>query len=420
MLKVYHLSYADNIGGAAKATFRVHKALKKYGIQSKILVNKSITNDPDIIYTSNLIEKNYIKLKPRLIKVLSNFLITKNQSLHSPSLIPSNWHQIVNNSNVDIVNLHWVQKEMISIKNISQIRKPLVWTFHDMWPFCGAEHVSSDNRWINGYKTNNRPPYESGFDLNKFIWNKKLKFWNKSFSIITPSKWMAECVHKSFLFKNSKVKVIPHCIDLDFWSPINKKEAKQLLGIQKDIPLLLAGTLNSNDEPNKGFDLLKHSLSIFKKYNLKVNIAVFGQREKHSQNNLSKEVLYLGTINEDTKMRIIYSAADLVMVPSRIESFSNIAMEAQCCGTPVVSFSTSGLKDVVEHKKTGYLAKPFEAYDFAKGLYWCLNQSSKNNNLGKQARLRSKNLWNEKKISNSYKEYYEEIISDKNYGNSLK
>ena len=118
MLKVYHLSYADNIGGAAKATFRVHKALKKYGIQSKILVNKSITNDPDIIYTSNLLEKNYIKLKPRLIKVLSNFLITKNQSLHSPSLIPSNWHQIVNNSNVDIVNVHWVQKEMSSIKNI--------------------------------------------------------------------------------------------------------------------------------------------------------------------------------------------------------------------------------------------------------------------------------------------------------------
>ena len=45
------------------------------------------------------------------------------------------------------------------------------------------------------------------------------------------------------------------------------------------------------------------------------------------------------------------------MVPSRIESFSNIAMEAQCCGTPVVSFSTSGLKDVVEHK-TSYNHDP--------------------------------------------------------------
>ena len=62
---------------------------------------------------------------------------------------------------------------MISIKEISHINKPIVWTMHDMWPFCGGEHFTNNLRNQNNYSSFNRPVNESGLDINKFVWNKK-------------------------------------------------------------------------------------------------------------------------------------------------------------------------------------------------------------------------------------------------------
>jgi len=57
----------------------------------------------------------------------------------------------INSSDADIVHLHWVQGEMLSISDINKIKKPIIWSLHDMWGFCGAEHISWDNRWKEGY-----------------------------------------------------------------------------------------------------------------------------------------------------------------------------------------------------------------------------------------------------------------------------
>ena len=81
---------------------------------------------------------------------------------------------------------------MLSVSDISKIKKPLVWTLHDMWGFCGAEHVSWDKRWVDGYNVDNRPNYESGFDINRWTWLRKLKYWKKPIQIITPSTWLKE------------------------------------------------------------------------------------------------------------------------------------------------------------------------------------------------------------------------------------
>ena len=40
---------------------------------------------------------------------------------------------------------------MLSVKDISKIKKPIVWTLHDMWAFSGAEHLSYEERWRKGY-----------------------------------------------------------------------------------------------------------------------------------------------------------------------------------------------------------------------------------------------------------------------------
>ena len=66
---------------------------------------------------------------------------------------------------------------MISIKDISKIDIPLVWTFHDMWPFCGGEHFTENNRFQSSYNKLSRSKYESGIDINKLLWEKSLNFY---------------------------------------------------------------------------------------------------------------------------------------------------------------------------------------------------------------------------------------------------
>ena len=57
-----------------------------------------------------------------------------------------NLKRITKNIDFDLIHLHWIGNEMISIKEISHINKPIVWTMHDMWPFCGGEHFTSNLR----------------------------------------------------------------------------------------------------------------------------------------------------------------------------------------------------------------------------------------------------------------------------------
>jgi len=84
------------------------------------------------------------------------------------SIRSSPWVTRINDSDADVVHLRWVQEEMLSISDFARIKKPIVWTLHDMWAFCGAEHLASDTHWRDGHFRHNRPQGERGIDLNRW------------------------------------------------------------------------------------------------------------------------------------------------------------------------------------------------------------------------------------------------------------
>ena len=101
--------------------------------------------------------------------------------MHSPSILSSKWLTKINKSDADIIHLHWVQGEMLSIREISEIKKPIIWTFHDMWPLCGCEHYAYNSRYIEGYKVDNKFQNEfKFFDINRWRWEKKVKLLKKT------------------------------------------------------------------------------------------------------------------------------------------------------------------------------------------------------------------------------------------------
>jgi hypothetical protein len=81
---------------------------------------------------------------------------------------------------------------MMAISDIARIRKLIVWTLHDMWAFCGADHYTTDQRWCEGYRRDNRPVHESGFDLNRHTWQRKRQHWRRPLQIVCPSQWLAD------------------------------------------------------------------------------------------------------------------------------------------------------------------------------------------------------------------------------------
>ena len=375
-MKVFHLNHSDINGGAARAAYRIHHALRAAGIDSRMCVNVAAAGDWTVQGPTSKWNKLSVRLRPQLVRPVRATFRTSNPIIHSPALLPSHWVKQLNASDADLIHLHWVAGEMLSIADIGRINKPIVWTLHDMWAFCGAEHYTEEFRWREGYRRDNRPAYESGFDLNRWTWERKRKHWQRPMQIVTPSRWLADCVRESALMRDWPVSVIPNCLDTDLWKPMEQALARELLGLPADVPLLLFGAMDGGRDPRKGFDLLTAAVGHLRGEIPGLELVVFGQLAPRNPPDLGFPIHYTGYLHDDLSLRALYSAADALVVPSRQDNLPNTAVEAQACGTPVVAFNIGGLPDIVEHQRTGYLAKAFETEDLAAGIRWVLGNGS--------------------------------------------
>ena len=127
--------------------------------------------------------------------------------------------------------------------------------------------------------------------------------------------------------------------------------------------------------------------------------------------NSNFEIINFGEIKEDKVLRQIYRSADICVVPSRQESFCQVALEAQSCGVPVIAFSVGGLKDIVEHKVTGYLIEPFNTDSFALAIKNFIKDKENYINFRKNSRKRAESLFSMSKISKQYLDLYKKILS---------
>lgn len=407
-LKVLQLNHSDINGGAARAAYRIHHALRDLGTDSQMLVNVAASGDWTVRGPTSKRAKAIARIRPQLVTPLRELLHTGNPIIHSPALVPSRWPERLNASDADVVHLHWVQGEMFSIADIGRIRKPIIWTLHDMWAFCGAEHYTNDARWSDGYRADNRPDHESGFDLNRYTWQRKRKHWRRPLQIVCPSQWLADCVRTSALMGEWPVAVVPNPIDADRWQPIDQRLARQLLGLPQDCPLLLFGAIGGGQDPRKGGDLLLAALAqLCSEPSLNgLHLVVFGQLAPQSPPQLGFPIHYTGHLHDDLTLRAYYSAADVMVVPSRQEAYGLTASEAHACGTPVVAFNAGGLPDIIHERATGALAEPFEPASLAACIRWVLEDPQRLQQLGFAARARAERLWAPRRIAGLYEKVY--------------
>jgi glycosyltransferase involved in cell wall biosynthesis len=98
------------------------------------------------------------------------------------------------------------------------------------------------------------------------------------------------------------------------------------------------------------------------------------------------EGIALEYVKSDRLKRIAYSAADVLVFPTRAENLSLVLLESMACGTPMVSFRVGGVPDLVRPGLTGYLAEPEDVKDLAAGIVKLLEDLPLRTSLGRHCR----------------------------------
>ena len=321
----------------------------------------------------------------------------------------------------DILHLHWVSFFIDYPSFFASIPDgvPIVWTLHDMNAFTGGCHYSSGcTRFKSGCGSCGQIRNPGDSDLSRHTFKSKQKaLRNKDIHVVTPSRWMGDLAQQSPIWpENTSFHVINLGFNLQQFEPVKKAKARSSLGIDQG-PVLVAFGAEDIRNRRKGFH---HLLASLKRLDEKQNVEclVFGSGEIEPDPDLPK-IHRLGYINSTEKQKLVYSAADIVVVPSREDNQPQIGLEAMACGTPVVAFDAGGIAEYVRHGVTGHLAELGNEQDLAKKISALVADPQARIALGNRARLVMEHEFELQTQSARYLELYESILFMKQYRNKI-
>jgi len=410
-MKILIVNTSDIDGGAARASYRLHKSLLALHVNSKMLVQNKISCDFTVIAETSKLRKGFNKLRPTIDSLPIGFFKERTKTLFSPSWFGfSNIVDHINEINPDIVHLHWICGGMMTIEDIARIKAPIVWSLHDMWAFTGGCHYDEE---CQGYEKECGNCKVLGSDkendLSKKIFKRKQKAFTqkKDITIVGISNWLNECSKNSTLLKDKNHINLPNPLDTNIFKPFDKEKARELWGLPKDKKLVLFGAMGATSDPRKGFYELMESLEKIEDSN--VELVIFGSERCEDTKDLGFNVYYLGQLYDDVSLVTLYNSVDVMIVPSLQENLSNTIMESLACGVPVVGFDIGGNADMIDHERNGYLAKPFSTIDLAFGIEWVLNNYNYKI-LCQNARNKVLNNFDSVVLAEKYIELYKSIL----------
>jgi D-inositol-3-phosphate glycosyltransferase len=211
-----------------------------------------------------------------------------------------------------------------------------------------------------------------------------------------------------------QVRVIPCGIDLKLFKPQDQQQAREKLGLRRNQPVLLfVGRL----DPFKGPDLLLRTAAMMEE---KAQIVIVGGKSSNdkdmkqlkelaAQLKISKRVHFIGA-RPQYKLPMIYSAADVTVIPSYHESFGLAAVESLACCTPVVATRAGGLRTVVQNNETGFLVPRGPGF-FAERLDSLLQNPVLLKQMSKAARP-SVLQFSWKNVASKVQDMYEDVINE--------
>jgi D-inositol-3-phosphate glycosyltransferase len=199
----------------------------------------------------------------------------------------------------------------------------------------------------------------------------------------------------------ARIQVIPPGVDLELFRPIPQAEALARLG---DGPahrmILFVGRM----DPVKGLDTLVHAVARLlaerPEWRYGACLCIVGGDKPDLPTSLDDTARRIDALRQElglvdfvtflgpqaqVDLPYYYSAAQVVVVPSRYESFGMVALEAMACGVPVIASDVGGLSTLVRDGRTGFLVPDGDVEALADRIRLLFNDRGYRNELGRQA-----------------------------------
>lgn len=385
-MKILLVAKHSRTGGAALAASRLMEVLQDRQVDVKMLVQEGEDAEKGIYSTTHGRIKRWINLFRFIAERLVFLRQERSRNIRFLFSLANTGESIIRNKYVqeaDIIHLHWINAGFLSLKSLRQILllgKPVVWTFHDMWPFTGGCHYALDCREYTrecGHCPYLKKPRKN--DLSHRIWKKKEQLFRQGrFRIITPSKWLGECVGSSSLLGQHRTDTIHNPVKHEVFSPAPKEEAGRQLGLDPSKRYILFGAATMKNVL-KGFTYFQEAigeLNAAAETTGDVEILLFGKTRGDIAGLFPFQTRNIAYVQSTRTLVALYSIAELFVIPSLQDNLPNTIIESMLCGTPVVGFRTGGIPELIDHKVNGYLAEYKSATDLARGMKWVLSSAS--------------------------------------------
>jgi glycosyltransferase involved in cell wall biosynthesis len=417
-MRILHLSTNDISGGAARAAFRLHTGLLRLGHESSMLVLRRTSGESSVrqLKWSGDWMIRYRRSRRRK-RIRRDFELYKNTlppgfEAFSDDRSDAGFDLVQQLPPCDVINLHWVAGLIDYEVFFGHLPAgvPVVWRLADMNPFTGGCHYDCGcGKFVSTCGACPVLDSRIEIDLSREVWARKIGALSRidagRLHIVGPSRWISEQAKRSSVLGRFPVTVIPNGLDTEEFSPVEKNTAREKLEIPRSAKAVLFAA-DSAAIKRKGFDLLAVALAKLANEPDLFLLSVGGG--KPGVANLPQK--HLGKISDNRMLSMIYSAADVFVIPSLQESFGQTVTESMACGTPVVGFDTGGIPDMVRPGITGYLAPAGDVAALAEAIRRVLSDPEKSRQMGANCRRIAVEEYSMEIQARAYARYYEEIL----------
>jgi putative colanic acid biosynthesis glycosyltransferase len=317
--------------------------------------------------------------------------------------------------NPDVIHLHNLHGYFLNVevlfRYLKSAGKPIVWTLHDCWPFTGhCSHYDyvGCSRWkTKCYSCPNQKAYPSSWLLDNstdnYFRKKELFTGLESVKIVAPSEWLADQVKESFL-KNYPVEVLSNGVNLSIFEPHNENENESLklrYGLTgKSLILGVASFWGRH----KGLDDFIRLSSLIQRDTAIVLIGL----NKKQQEGLPVNILGLSRTENVDELAAFYSAADIFVNPTYVDTFPTTNLEALACGTPVITYNTGGSPESLD-RETGIVVEKGDLSGLSEAISSILDQGKRH--FAKKCLARAQLFYNKEECYLKYLDLYKKMLA---------
>ncbi len=348
-MKIVQINSVCGVGSTGKICTDISRLLTENNIENYILCSYKTGGYEFAVPCT---ERSYIRRQVALAHIRGNYGFN---SVRSTRRMIAELERI----KPDIVHLHNIHSHECNLKLLfdyfREKKTKLVWTFHDCWAFsayCTHFVMAGCDKWKTGCKKcPQQKDYSLFFDRSKTLFKRKKQlFTGLDMTIVTPSQWLADLVKESFMGEYP-VKVINNGIDLSVFAPC-ESDFRKKHQISADTKLLLGVAFDWGIK--KGLDVF---INLANQLDLdKYKVVLVGTNDSIDQT-LPDNIISIHKTNDQRELAEIYSACDLLINPTREDTYPTVNMESIACRTPVITFDTGGSPEIIDEKTGVVVAK---------------------------------------------------------------